>query len=88
DSTLSFLPYAHVLGRVEMWLSIYSGFTLCLAQSIDRIKSNLMEVQPTAMIAVPRIFEKFFAAINSEVSQRKLLFSVLGVCRKISPEWT
>lgn len=72
DSTLSFLPYAHVLGRVELWLHTYVGFTLNIAESADRIRQNLRDTRPTAMIAVPRVFEKIFAGIMTEIEGRPL----------------
>lgn len=72
DTTLSFLPYAHILGRVEMWLSAYSGFTLAFAESPERLKINLLEIQPTVLIAVPRIFEKVHAAVLSKLSSSRI----------------
>ena len=67
DSTLSFLPYAHVLGRIELWLHTYTGFTLNFAESIDRMKANLPETKPTVMIGVPRIFEKIYSGLLSQI---------------------
>lgn len=72
DSTLSFLPYAHVLGRVELWLHTYSGFTLNFAENIDRLRGNLKEARPTVIIGVPRIFEKIFSGVMSEIQGNPL----------------
>lgn len=77
DITLSFLPYAHVLGRIELWLHSYIGFTLAFAEGIDRLKQNLREVQPTVMIGVPRIFEKIYAGIAAELQRHQWLKSIL-----------
>lgn len=66
DSTLSFLPYAHVLGRVELWLHTYLGFTLSFAENLDRLSQNLKEVKPTVILGVPRIFEKIFSGVMTE----------------------
>lgn len=80
DSTLSFLPYAHVLGRVELWLHTYLGFTLNFAESIDRLRANLAEVKPTVMIGVPRIFEKIYAGLMTQIeghAWRKRVFTFL-----------
>ena len=41
DTALTFLPFAHVLARVEMWGNVYYGYSLSFAESIDRIKNNL-----------------------------------------------
>lgn len=64
---LTFLPYAHVLGRIEHWGSCYNGHTLAYAESIEKIKSNLKEVRPDFLIAVPRIFEKVYSGIMAQV---------------------
>jgi long-chain acyl-CoA synthetase len=66
DIDLSFLPYAHILGRIEIWGHALIGHTLAFAESIDRLKNNLMEVKPTIMIAVPRVFEKIYNGILAQ----------------------
>lgn len=81
DATLSFLPYAHVLGRVELWLHAYLGFTMSFAESIERLKNNLVETRPTVMIGVPRIFEKIYAGLLAQIEGqvwRKKLFTWLN----------
>ncbi|AGH96215.1 AMP-dependent synthetase/ligase [Pseudobdellovibrio exovorus] len=71
DKALTFLPYAHVLGRIEHWGSCYKGHALAYAESIERIKSNLKEVKPDFLIAVPRIFEKVYSGIMAQVETQK-----------------
>ncbi|MBX9767106.1 MAG: long-chain fatty acid--CoA ligase, partial [Bdellovibrionales bacterium] len=66
DRSLTFLPFAHILGRVELWGHLYVGFCMAFAESVDRIRDNLPEVSPTFLIAVPRIFEKIY---NGMISQ-------------------
>lgn len=65
DISLSFLPYAHVLGRIEHWGHVYIGFTLAFAENIERVKNNLQEIKPSFLIAVPRIFEKIYSGIHA-----------------------
>jgi long-chain acyl-CoA synthetase len=36
DRSLSFLPYAHILGRIEIWGHALIGYTMAFAESIDR----------------------------------------------------
>lgn len=88
DTSLTFLPYAHVLGRMESWAAIAVGFTLAFAENIDRLRSNLLEIQPTFLIAVPRIFEKLYAAILSQAEAnpavQKLFSWGLSVGGKVS----
>lgn len=72
EKALSFLPFAHVLGRMEHWGSAYNGHCLAYAESIEKIKSNLKEVRPHFLVAVPRIFEKVYAGILAQVETQKL----------------
>lgn len=76
--TLTFLPFAHVLGRIEHWGSCYNGHCIAYAESIERVKSNLKDIKPDFLIAVPRIFEKIYSGIMAEVETQKykqLIFS-------------
>ncbi|MEQ1875024.1 MAG: long-chain fatty acid--CoA ligase [Bdellovibrionia bacterium] len=66
DMNLTFLPYSHILGRIELWASLYLGFTQAYAENIDRIRANLVDVKPTFLVAVPRIFEKIYNGIISQ----------------------
>lgn len=84
DSTLSFLPYAHVFGRVELWLHAYVGFTMSFAESIERLRANLADVKPTVIMGVPRIFEKIYAGLLTQIEGhplRKQIFDWLNVDR-------
>lgn len=88
DKSLAFLPLAHVLGRIEHWGHAYASFQLYFAESLERIKTNLTEVNPTFLIAVPRIFEKFYTAIQTQVEaslmKKKLFYQALAVGRSVS----
>ncbi len=72
DKTLTFLPYSHVLGRMELWGHYFCGYCIGYAQSIDKIKKDITKVQPTVIVGVPRIFEKIFLGIKSQVEISKL----------------
>lgn len=84
---LTFLPFAHVLGRIEHWGSCFNGHTLAYAESIEKVKNNLLEVKPDFMIAVPRIFEKVYSGIMSEVETQplklKLFIKALEIAKEV-----
>ena len=70
ESFLSFLPLSHSLERTGgYYVAIYIGAVINYAESVDALRQNLVEVKPTAMISVPRIYEKFHAAILDKVSK-------------------
>lgn len=70
DTTLCFLPLAHILGRVESLLPLMSGITLAFAENINAVSQNLIEAKPTVLVSVPRIYEKIYSKIQSDVATR------------------
>ncbi len=78
DVTLSFLPYSHILGRIEHWAHAYIGFTLAHAESFDRLKKNLADVAPTLLISVPRVFEKIYSQIQTQMDSQSWIKRVFS----------
>ena len=82
---LSFLPLSHVLERtVGYYIPIMNGALLAFADSIDKVPENMLEVRPTAMVCVPRLFEKIYSRIFENVHQmpaakRKLFHWAIGI---------
>lgn len=72
DISLSFLPYAHVLGRIEHWGQMYIGYQMAYAESIEKVRVNLAEIRPTILVSVPRIFEKVYSTIYAQLGNNLL----------------
>jgi long-chain acyl-CoA synthetase len=71
DLFLSFLPLSHTLERTAgYYLPVMSGSAVAYARSIAQLAEDLQNIQPTVMIAVPRIFEKVFARIQGQMSRQ------------------
>lgn len=68
--TLSYLPLSHI---AEQMASIHGPLTIgsavYYAESIDAVPENLKECRPTLFFGVPRIWEKFHAAIAGKLAQ-------------------
>jgi len=65
EERLVFLPLCHVAERIGgYYLSIACGSVMNFAESPETVPDNLREVQPTAFLAVPRIWEKFYSSIT------------------------
>ncbi|OLD65613.1 MAG: hypothetical protein AUI47_01655, partial [Acidobacteria bacterium 13_1_40CM_2_68_5] len=67
DVTLSFLPLTHVFERMVEFAYLSAGATIAYAESIDAVQQNLLEIRPTVMAGVPRLFEKVNARILDTV---------------------
>ncbi len=67
DVEYRWLPLAHVFGSLLMATQLQYGFVSATDGRVPKIIENLPVVKPTAMAAVPRIFEKVYAAVNSQL---------------------
>jgi long-chain acyl-CoA synthetase len=65
EERLVFLPLCHVAERVVgYYYSLALGSVMNFAESPETVPDNLREVQPTAFLAVPRIWEKFYSGVT------------------------
>ena len=68
DRTLAFLPWAHAFGKtVELHIFPAVGAAIGLVESTRTIAQNLLEVNPTILISVPKIFNKIYDTIHLKV---------------------
>ncbi|MCB0348445.1 MAG: long-chain fatty acid--CoA ligase [Bdellovibrionales bacterium] len=72
DSSLSFLPMAHIMGRIEIWGHVYAGFKMGYAENIETLRSNFLTIKPTFIVSVPRIFEKIYNGVISQAEASPL----------------
>ncbi|MEE9271067.1 MAG: long-chain fatty acid--CoA ligase [Candidatus Krumholzibacteria bacterium] len=85
DACLSFLPLSHVFERTGgYYVMLYRGVSIAYAESIDAVPQNLLEVSPTVMVSVPRLYEKMYGRILDAVSagsviKKSLFFWAVGV---------
>ena len=69
DVSLSFLPLCHVFQRMGgYYLMLYAGVTIAYAESVEKVPENMLEVRPTIMFSVPRLYEKIYARIQDKVA--------------------
>jgi long-chain acyl-CoA synthetase len=65
EERLVFLPLCHVAERIGgYYISLALGSIMNFAESPETVPDNLREVQPTAFLAVPRIWEKFYSGVT------------------------
>lgn len=71
DEFLSFLPLSHMLERTAgYYLPMMSGATVSYARSIEQLAEDLVTIKPTVLVTVPRIFERVYNKIQSQLSQK------------------
>ena len=70
---MSYLPLAHVFERTFVELgSLYSGFQLFFAESLDTFVQDLQRAQPTLFLSVPRLWVKFQHGVLQKLPKEKL----------------
>jgi len=91
DLAVSFLPLAHVYGRMLDYLYIFQGCPLAYVEVVEDVAQALLEVHPTVLAAVPRFFEKIYARLmekgtRSTGYRRKIFDFSMGTARE-SASW-
>ncbi|MBX9869581.1 MAG: long-chain fatty acid--CoA ligase [Burkholderiaceae bacterium] len=72
DVFLSFLPLSHTFERTAgYYLPIAAGACVVFSRSIKQLPQDLLEVRPTILISVPRIYERVYGAIGSKLASSK-----------------
>lgn len=84
DTLLSFLPLCHVFERMAgYYTAISCGATVAYAESIETVAENMLEIKPTIVIAVPRLFERIYNRVMRMVEKdaavkRRIFHAAIG----------
>lgn len=71
DITVAFLPSAHIAQRVVVeMLPILSGTPVSFAESLSKLPGELKSVKPTLFLAPPRVWERMYSSIRTEVAKK------------------
>jgi len=79
DTVLSFLPVAHSFERTAGYYTVVAaGGTIAYAEGLGQIAQNLLEIEPTVVLTVPRLLEVVYSrvmrTIESAPQLRQKLF--------------
>lgn len=74
DIFLSFLPLSHTLERTAgYYLPMMAGAKVAYARGIPQLADDMMNVKPTIMIAVPRIFERIYTRLQGQIADKSVI---------------
>ena len=89
DVCLSLLPLSHGFERTAgHFVMVHAGVTINYAEDMDSIGRNILEVKPTVMLGVPRLYEKMYAnilhrALSGNVFRKRIFLWA----RRIGETW-
>jgi long-chain acyl-CoA synthetase len=91
DLALSFLPLAHVYGRMIDYSLLFHGISIAYVEAVELVSQAMLQLRPTFLAAVPRVFEKIYTRIVEQGSRnqglkRKLFDWAMRVANK-SAKW-
>jgi long-chain acyl-CoA synthetase len=71
DSTVAFLPSAHIAQRVVIeLLPIRCGMPVTFFESLLKLPQDIRRVRPTILLAPPRMWERIYSTICTELRKR------------------
>jgi long-chain acyl-CoA synthetase len=85
DSTVVFLPSAHIAQRIVLeLLPMRMGTPVWFSESLSKLPGELKRIRPTFLLAPPRVWERMYANILNELKKRsaisrKLFYGALGL---------
>jgi long-chain acyl-CoA synthetase len=78
DRTLAFLPWAHVFGGNDETNTIMCiGASMAICEQPEKLLEMIAEVQPTILVAVPRIWNKIHGAVLRSIEAQPRPFQRL-----------
>jgi long-chain acyl-CoA synthetase len=89
DVMLLYIPLAHNFGRLMLLEGAKVGFTIAFLADPLRVADAVLQVRPTVLPSVPRVFEKVHAAVVARFDEatgikRRLVDWALPVGRAVS----
>ena len=71
DATIAFLPSAHIAQRVVVeLLPARQGACVWFSESLQRLPQEMREIRPTFFRAPPRVWERIYSSITTEIKKR------------------
>ncbi|HKW42051.1 MAG TPA: long-chain fatty acid--CoA ligase [Gemmatimonadales bacterium] len=89
DNCLALLPLSHILERMVEYYFLHVGVTINYAESIEAFAQNLLEVRPTIVVAVPRVYEKVYARVlENALTGGAVKRTIFQWAKRVGERWT
>jgi long-chain acyl-CoA synthetase len=68
DTYISFLPLSHITARHVDYVMLHHGVLVAYCPIIDNLPATLLEIRPTILVGVPRVYEKMKAQVQKKAA--------------------
>lgn len=73
DVFLSFLPLSHTFERTAgYYLPVAAGACVAYSRSVKQLPQDFLEVRPTILISVPRVYERVYSEIQNRLAGSRI----------------
>lgn len=87
DIFLSILPLAHAYERtLGYYLPMMAGSRVVYARSVERLREDLATIRPTVLVAVPRLYERVYEAVQREAEASPLKRRIIALAASLGWE--
>ena len=81
DVFLSFLPLSHAFERtVGYYLPLMAGATVAYARSIPHLHEDLINIGPSILISVPRIYDRIYSVTHAKLKKKSIISRLIFKC--------
>jgi long-chain acyl-CoA synthetase len=88
DECLSLLPLSHIFERMGgHYTMLHAGAVITYARSAETVSKDLVQVRPTLMLAVPRLYEKFHAAARDRAAASPVRRRLFRWAERVARQW-
>ena len=88
DECLSFLPLSHIFERMAGHYTVFQAGTIInYATSFDTVAAELLEVRPTLVLSVPRLFEKIHSRVVDTAARSPVRFAIFKWAKRTGEAW-
>lgn len=83
DKNAAFLPWAHSFGSTfDLHWMLRTGVHINLVSDLTKIADECIEIKPAVLLAVPRVWSKFYDRVNSQFASSGVKRLLSGKARK------
>jgi long-chain acyl-CoA synthetase len=88
DECLSLLPLSHIFERMAgHYVMLHAGVVISYARSVETVAQDMLAVRPTLMLAVPRLYEKFYARALEAASRSPITLRLFRWAKRVGERY-